>query len=137
MKRTRPFLLPATFYKIFDLSIIQTMSFDEREARFDINEFEIDEEGRRRDPEARVKIPQMERAQERESKRERRARKRQERASRPKKYNWAFFVACCCFGMIGPVAANEPGTIFLGAGIGFLFFVDPIYERVISVFERE
>lgn len=111
------------------------MSFDEKESLFDINEFEIDEEGRRRDPEARVKIPQMER--EHETRRERKARQKKEKAEQPKKYNWAFFVACCCFGMIGPVAANEPATIFLGAGVGFLFFVDPIYERVISIFDRD
>lgn len=111
------------------------MSFDEKESKFDINEFEIDEEGRRQDPEARVKIPQME--LERETRRERKERKKMEKADQPKKYNWAFFVASCCFGMIGPVAANEPATIFLGAGIGFLFFVDPIYERVISIFERD
>lgn len=115
------------------------MSFDEKESRFNINEFEIDEEGRRQDPEARVRIPQLE--NEHETRRERRRRKKQEKeqakAAQPKKYNWAFFVACCCFGMIGPVAANEPATIFLGAGIGFLFFVDPIYERVISIFDRD
>lgn len=111
------------------------MTFDEQESKFDIQEFEISEEGRHYDPEARVKIPEREVVYE--TRRERRRRKKAEKGPKQKKYHWAFFLSCVCFGLIGPVAANAPSTIFLGAGIGFLFFVDPIYERVISIFERE
>lgn len=111
------------------------MNFGEQESKFDIKEYEIREDGDKYDPEARVQLPEQTVIYE--TKRERRRRKNKEKQQRPKKYHWAFFLSCVCFGMIGPVAANAPSTIFLGAGIGFLFFVDPIYERVISIFERE
>jgi 4-hydroxybenzoate polyprenyltransferase len=48
------------------------------------------------------------------------------------KFGWAFFLASLFIG-IGLTATFEtPLGIFLGLGLGFLFFVDPIYHKVMS-----
>lgn len=111
------------------------MSFDEKESRFDIHEFETDEKGRRVDPEARVKIPQAEIVYE--TSRQRRQRIRAEKENAPKKYNWAFFLASFFCGLAVTATLDIPGPLFVGLGLGFLFFVDPIYERAISFFDKE
>ena len=52
------------------------------------------------------------------------------------KYGWALFL-CSLFVGLGFTATTEgPLPLFLGMGIGFLFFVDPIYEKVMRMIER-
>ncbi len=52
------------------------------------------------------------------------------------RYGWAFFL-CSLFVGLGFTAMTEaPLPLFLGLGIGFLFFVDPIYEKVMKIIDR-
>ena len=56
--------------------------------------------------------------------------------TKPKKYNWAFFCASLFIGIgIGAAADLEAGPLF-GMGIGFLFFVDPIYQKVMQKIDK-
>lgn len=58
------------------------------------------------------------------------------RAPRKNKYGWAFFL-CSLFLGLGITATFEsPLGLFGGLGIGFLFFVDPIYEKMMSLIDR-
>lgn len=53
-----------------------------------------------------------------------------------KTYKSKFFLACLFVG-VGLTAVSEvPLFIFLGLAIGFLFYVDPIYQKVIRAIER-
>lgn len=56
----------------------------------------------------------------------------------PKKkneYGWAFFLCSLFVGVGLFLASSSLLPLFLGLGFGFLFFVDPIYQRVIDLFE--
>ena len=110
------------------------MSFEEQKSRFDIHEFEIGEDDAHLDSEAPVQAPQKEYVLE--TRRERRHRLRQEKKKgKEKDYKGLFFVAACCFGMAGFFLVGHLSAIFIGAGTGFLLMVDPIYEKVMSVFD--
>ncbi|MFK7972033.1 MAG: hypothetical protein AB8F95_16820 [Bacteroidia bacterium] len=55
--------------------------------------------------------------------------------ARKNKHGWAFFL-CSLFIGLGITATTEaPIGLFGGLGVGFLFFVDPIYQRVMDLFE--
>ena len=54
-----------------------------------------------------------------------------------KKYNWAFFLASFFIGMAFTTVSDSPLPMFIGMGIGFLFFVDPIYQRVLGIFQKD
>jgi len=54
-------------------------------------------------------------------------------AERIPKYSWAFYL-CSVFIGIGFTAMLEaPLPLFLGIGLGLLFFVDPIYKKIINI----
>ena len=56
-----------------------------------------------------------------------------------KKYHWAFFLSFTMLGLASYLFIDPHGApfpIFFGMGIGFLFFVDPIYQKVISKIEN-
>lgn len=52
------------------------------------------------------------------------------------KYGWAFFLFSLFSGLGLTATFDVPVFLFMGMGIGFLFFVDPIYEKVIKLLDR-
>lgn len=53
------------------------------------------------------------------------------------KYGWAFFLAFMFSGLGLSIATNTmPLGLFLGMAIGFLFFVDPIYQKVMEKIDK-
>ncbi|MCB9232285.1 MAG: hypothetical protein H6581_11510 [Bacteroidia bacterium] len=50
-----------------------------------------------------------------------------------KRHSWAFFLASMFLG-VGVTATTEvPLGVFVGMGLGFLFFVPTIYDRVLGI----
>lgn len=52
------------------------------------------------------------------------------------KYAWAFFLASMFTGIALSEAFHADSFVLLGMGAGFLFFVDPIYQKVMSKIEK-
>lgn len=53
------------------------------------------------------------------------------------KFGWAFFLAFMFSGLGISIATDTmPLGFFLGMSIGFLFFVDPIYQKVMEKIEN-
>lgn len=52
---------------------------------------------------------------------------------RTKKYHWALFLAAFFMGLAFTTLTDHPMGIFLGMGIGFLCFVDPVYQKIIRL----
>ncbi len=52
------------------------------------------------------------------------------------KFGWAFFLFFLFSGLGFTATFDSPLGLFLGMGTGFLFFVDPIYEKVMSLINR-
>ncbi len=50
-----------------------------------------------------------------------------------KKYHWALFLASFFAGMAFTALVDYPVGIFLGMCVGFLCFVEPIYQRIIRL----
>lgn len=65
-----------------------------------------------------------------------RERYRPEPKTRKNKYGWAFFLFSLFIGLGITATINHPLPLFAGLGTGFLFFVDPIYERIMRGIER-
>ena len=65
-----------------------------------------------------------------------RERYRPERKQRKNKYGWAFFLFSLFLGLGFTATTNNPIGLFAGLGTGFLFFVDPIYDKVMRAIER-
>ena len=61
------------------------------------------------------------------------AERRKYRHKKPPKYNWAFFLCCFFVGLAIAIPSEGPTAMFIGMGLGFLFFVDPIYEKVMQI----
>lgn len=61
--------------------------------------------------------------------REKREKSREGKAPR---YGWAFFLCSMLIGLGIAIPSDGPTALFIGMGIGFLFMVDPIYEKVIQ-----
>lgn len=57
--------------------------------------------------------------------------KRKAKVKEPK-YNWAFFLASLFIGIGITATFGTPFGLFMGLGLGFLFFVDPIYEKIMQ-----
>ncbi|MEO0472533.1 MAG: hypothetical protein AAF206_23145 [Bacteroidota bacterium] len=55
---------------------------------------------------------------------------------RKNKYGWAFFLCSMFLGLAFIPFVQPPTSIMAGLGIGFLFFVDPIYDKVMDLIER-
>ncbi|MBX7241726.1 MAG: hypothetical protein K1X92_08250 [Bacteroidia bacterium] len=53
-----------------------------------------------------------------------------------KHYGWAFFLASMFTGIAIGEALNADSFVLLGMGMGFLFFVDPIYQKVMDKIEK-
>ena len=56
--------------------------------------------------------------------------------TKPKKYNWAFFCASMFLGIGIGEAIGVDSAVLFGMGIGFLFFVDPIYQKVMNKIDK-
>lgn len=56
--------------------------------------------------------------------------------TKPKKYNWAFFLASMFIGIGIGEAIGADSAVLFGMGVGFLFFVDPFYQKVMSKIEK-
>ena len=78
----------------------------------------------------------LERKLERIEQRSREKAIKKEMKKKKEGYHWAFFLASFFIGLGFTAAADSPLPMFMGLGIGFLFFVDPIYQRVIQIFEN-
>ena len=48
------------------------------------------------------------------------------------RYGWAFFLCSMLIGLGISIPSDGPTALFVGMGIGFLFLVDPIYDKVIQ-----
>lgn len=118
------------------------MSFEEKN-KFDVFEVEVWEE------EEEQEIPQSEihhseihhnlneshkdqQALQSRTTHQRRQRRVKRKKTKEKKYNWAFFLASLFIGLGVTATFDAPFGLFAGLGIGFLFFVDPIYEKVMQ-----
>lgn len=53
-----------------------------------------------------------------------------------KKYHWAFFLCMLFLGVGVTATTDHPIGVMWGLGFGFLFFVDPIYQKVMQIIER-
>ncbi|GAB4414513.1 MAG: hypothetical protein OHK0039_22360 [Bacteroidia bacterium] len=67
-------------------------------------------------------------------------RQRERTGSKPKapknKFGWAFFLASLFIGLGITATTGHPMPLFAGMGIGFLFFVDPIYHKLMEKIDR-
>lgn len=123
------------------------MQFADGKEKFDIVEVEVfDEEDDASlatgyDAEAPVRVPREEQrtdrvTQTREEMRQRRRDRQRRKDPKVKKYNWAFFLASMFVGLAITTVTEAPVGLFIGMGLGFLFFVDPIYEKVMEKIDR-
>ncbi|RMG66380.1 MAG: hypothetical protein D6722_15100 [Bacteroidetes bacterium] len=55
---------------------------------------------------------------------------------RKNKFGWAFFLASLFIGLGVTATTGNPLGLFVGLGLGFLFFVDPIYNKAMDWIER-
>lgn len=55
-----------------------------------------------------------------------------QKPEKEKKYNWAFFCASMFMGIALGEMMNVDSFVLFGIGGGFLFFVDPIYQKVMD-----
>lgn len=62
-----------------------------------------------------------------------------EKKVKKKSYAWAFFLASLFMGLGTSFIFGEPEGppvgLFMGMSVGFLFFVEPIYEKVMKMFD--
>lgn len=58
------------------------------------------------------------------------------RRKKERRFGWAFFLASMFIGLGVTTVSSEPIALFLGMGIGFLFFVDPIYDKMMDIINR-
>jgi len=54
---------------------------------------------------------------------------------KPPRYHWAFFLSLSLIGLGLSFLADGPVPLFIGIGLGFLFFVGPIYEKVMQIIQ--
>lgn len=108
--------------------------------KFDIIEHDILDEvfdDARYDMEAEINIPRLEQTTvEAAATRERWGKKAKVKKERKNKFGWAFFLSSMFIGIGITATTSAPLGIFMGMGIGFLFFVDPIYNKVMDLIDR-
>jgi hypothetical protein len=117
------------------------MSFaDSNEKRFEIHEVDVNESGQDYpekgfDNEAPVNLG-YEDEYEYEETRQRARQQGKGKEKKKNKYGWAFFLCSLFIGLGITATFDAPMGLFAGLGIGFLFFVDPIYDRVMDALNR-
>jgi hypothetical protein len=105
------------------------MSFSKKKDPFDIVEHRVNENNQEFFDDLRM--DEEEDAIEKMRERERMEEPPKEKAN---KYGWAFFLASMFIGIGITATIGAPLPLFVGMGVGFLFFVDPIYERFMQLF---
>ncbi|MEM7367091.1 MAG: hypothetical protein AAF587_00750 [Bacteroidota bacterium] len=89
------------------------------------------------DMEAEINIPRLEQTTiEAEATRAKWGKKATVKKERKNKFGWAFFLSAMFIGVGLTATFETPLGIFLGMGIGFLFFVDPIYNKVMDKIDK-
>lgn len=118
------------------------MQFSDPEDKFKIVEVEVFDEDnydddKKYNAEASVVIPRTQNQENENTTTRRKTRETpKETSQRKNRYGWAFFLSSLFLG-VGITATTElPMGIFAGLSIGFLFFVDPIYDRVMDMIEK-
>lgn len=124
------------------------MSFPESERKFEIVEVDVFEENDLierdvshigvEDPPASVNKNQDTTAFQESVRRRNWQTGRNNSKTRKNKYGWAFFL-CSFFiglGLTATLPGEPPLAFFGGLGIGFLFFVDPIYQKLMEKIEN-
>jgi hypothetical protein len=115
------------FFRIFDKEIknsIMPNQFHQEDQEVEIREYEVTANA-----EPIIREEEVLREREHEMEEDEIITKQKNR------YGWAFFL-CSFFVGLGVTASTDaPIWMFLGLGVGFLFFVDPIYHRVMDLFE--
>ncbi|MEM8890767.1 MAG: hypothetical protein AAGD28_22510 [Bacteroidota bacterium] len=110
------------------------MSFSKEENKFDIVEHEILEGDqnlaveKHLNPEAEIYVP----VEVTETRSRRKTRKPKLKKVRKNKFGWAFFLCSMFMGIALTATFETPFFIMAGMGLGFLFFVDPIYNKVME-----
>jgi len=97
---------------------LSAMQIGEKTTHFDYEVIELDEQGNQH-----MTVVEPERKTERKT------------GKKEKNYGWAFFLASMFIGLGITATSEAPMGLFAGMGIGFLFFVPPIYKKVMSFFE--
>lgn len=109
--------------------------------KFEVIEVEVYEDGMTETEDIHRNLSEDVRESEEPATRTRtRTRERRRERTIPKKknkYGWAFFLAAMFSGLGISIATDTmPLGLFLGMAIGFLFFVDPIYEKVMEKIDK-
>lgn len=119
-----------------------SMKFSEPNDKFDIVEVEVFEEveamdATHMDAEAEIVLPRSSENETTTTQTRRRRRERPaERKFRKNKYGWAFFLCSMFLGIGITATTGAPMGVLGGMGVGFLFFVDPIYDKVMNKIEN-
>ena len=114
------------------------MNFSKEENKFDIFEHEILEgdqnlaEERKLNPEAEIYVP----IEATDTRTRRRKKAPKVKKTRKNKFGWAFFLCSMFFGVALTATLGTPFYVLAGLGVGFLFFVDPIYNKVMEKIEN-
>lgn len=58
------------------------------------------------------------------------SKKKKKRGGR--KYKWAFFLASMFTGLGFTAMSENPLFLFIGLGLGFLWFADPVYDKLVG-----
>ncbi|TAE53417.1 MAG: hypothetical protein EAZ89_07445 [Bacteroidetes bacterium] len=114
------------------------MKFSDPNEKFEVVEVEMlesDATTNRMNPEAAVRVGNISYAQEAEDVR---PREKQAKAKLENKtpYAWAFFLFCLFAGLSFTATGNGPQGLFLGLGTGFLFFIEPIYNKLMRLIDK-
>ena len=122
-------------------------NFSDPDSPFEIVEVEVFDEtstlpdDKHLNAEAEVRIPSQEK-QDRQTRERDLMRRRRRHAydegppRRKKKYNWAFFLCSLFLGIAITATLETPIGVLGGIGLGFLFFVDPIYDKLMDKIEN-
>lgn len=119
---------------------VNIMRKKEQKEKFDIIEHELFEDpfdDAQYDMEAEVNIPRLEQTsvEAEETRRRRRKKPPRVKKERKNKFGWAFFLCSMFMGIAITATTGIPAGVLGGIGVGFLFFVDPIYEKVMDKIE--
>jgi hypothetical protein len=111
--------------------------------KFDVIEVEVNEDGTLHKEDIHRNLNEDIRTAEEPTTRTRTRTRERERLrdrvipEKKNKFGWAFFLAFMFSGMGISIATDTmPLGFFLGMAIGFLFFVDPIYQKVMEKIEK-
>ncbi|MEZ4776321.1 MAG: hypothetical protein R3D00_24310 [Bacteroidia bacterium] len=117
------------------------MQFSDPEDKFKIVEVEVFdddnyENDKKYNSEASVVIPRTQNEESENTNTRRKTREvPKEKQYRKNQYGWAFFLSSLFLGIGITATTDAPIGIFAGLSVGFLFFVDPIYNKVMDIIE--